>query len=261
MKWLVLLSLMFSFWLGGNEAIARAGKLAERVENYPQLTSKPSLTVANGDLVYPQWLAGRWLVTSIFVDRRAPLATEIITPGFESNRHDQPESIQFSVRFIEKAIAGPRRSFLPSPIIGKVGIIADRAFNSLAIGRAYLGEKALLSVKVDPDHPNQQITFFRGDRQVLTTVVRRGVETPTGDRFIATELSQQTFRGGGDLYFNEVEITTDYHRLDTDHIVAEQIAAVYLSPSDRDYFRALDRPVALYRYRLEMSRVATEPTR
>ncbi|MEL6327067.1 MAG: DUF6816 family protein, partial [Cyanobacteria bacterium J06626_23] len=33
-------------------------------------------------------------------------------------------------------------------------------------------------------------------------------------------------------------------------ITADQITAIYLSPRDPDYFKAFNKPVALYRYRL-----------
>ncbi|MEG3440265.1 hypothetical protein V0288_24270 [Pannus brasiliensis CCIBt3594] len=72
-------------------------------------------------------------------------------------------------------------------------------------------------------------------------------------------MSQQIFRGAGDVYLDEVEVTTDYRRLPDGKIVADQIAAVYLSPRDPDYFRARSRPVALDRYRLELSPLTVSP--
>ena len=35
--------------------------------------------------------------------------------------------------------------------------------------------------------------------------------------------------------------------------MADQITAIYLSPQDPDYFKAKDKPVALYRYQLAFS--------
>jgi hypothetical protein len=267
MKWIVLLVLAIGFWMGVNGDRALAGNLADRVENYPLWLSKPSVKTAEDDLIYPDWMAGTWTVTSVLVDLAAPLAPDIVTPGFEGSRRSLGESIQFPVRFIERSPILPKRSSLSFPIIGKVAsvsgkapIVADRAFNSVAIGRAYLGNRELLAVKVDPENPNRQIGFFRGDRQWIATIVGRGWELPEGDRFIATELSQQIFRGAGDLYLNEVETTTDYRLQADGRITADQFSAVYLSPRDPDYFRALDRPVALYRYRLDLEKT-TDSTR
>jgi hypothetical protein len=75
--------------------------------------------------------------------------------------------------------------------------------------------------------------------------------------FLAIEISQQIFRGDSNIYLNTVETTTSYQfaATPTPKITATQISAIYLSPQDPDYFRALDprnRPVALYKYRLDL---------
>ena len=131
--------------------------------------------------------------------------------------------------------------------------MADRAFNSLNLARAYLDDRTVLSVKVDPDSPNRQITFLRGDRHLVSIVTGRSTKTTLDGKFIATEVFQQLFKGGGRPYFNIVESTTAYQQLQTSSaaIEADQVTAVYLSPQDPDYFAAGSRPVALYRYRLE----------
>ena len=130
----------------------------------------------------------------------------------------------------------------------------------MSIGRAYLGDRAIESVKVDPTSPNRQITQLRGGRQLVSIVTARGTETPAPDKFITTEVTQQVFRGTPQLYFNQVETTTAYQHLpsETPAIEADQVTAVYLSPQDADYFKALERPVALYRYRLELVPVASD---
>ncbi|MEH2356243.1 DUF6816 family protein, partial [Nostoc sp.] len=132
-------------------------------------------------------------------------------------------------------------------------LVADRAFNSLNLARAYLGDEAVLLVKVDPDSPNRQITFLRSSRQLVSIVTARATETTPDGKFITTEVFQQLFKGGSVPYLNSVESTTAYHKLPTSNpaIEADQVTAVYLSPQDPDYFKAGSRPVALYRYRLE----------
>ncbi len=239
---------------------AIAGELAERLDNFPAWEKINSAQPAVGDLVYPDWMKGDWRLVSTLVDLVAPLAPDIVTPGFEGNRQYLNQPISFPVRFVQE------RS---SPISGlkiiprtqsKSVIVADRAFNGLNLARAYLGD-TVLSVKVDPDSPNRQITFLRGecatrtlcDRQLVSIVSARATETTSDGRFIATEVFQQLFKGGGRPYFNYVESTTAYRKLSTPNpaIEADQVTAVYLSPQDPDYFKAGSRPVALYRYRLE----------
>jgi hypothetical protein len=265
------LVLVLLFWSGQ----ARAEPLADRLTEFPHWESKPPVTVAEGDLIYPDWMEGTWKVTSTLVDLVAPLAPEVVTPGFESNRRYLDRPVSFVVRF--QAINQPSMDsgqtlptaisprFLPLKTQGGYEgttsttlktriVVADRAFNGLNIGRAYLGDRVIQSVKVDPNSPNRQITSLRAGRQLISIVTGRATETPTPDRFLATEVSNQIFRGTSQPYFNQVETTTAYQRLPSPSLAieADQVTAIYLSPQDPDYFQALDRPVALYRYRLEL---------
>ncbi|GAB1539596.1 hypothetical protein NUACC21_22630 [Scytonema sp. NUACC21] len=221
---------------------------------------------AVGDLVYPEWMVGNWEVKSILTDLVAPLAPDIVTPGFESNRQYLNEPISFQVRFVREKIPATGLKTLPfvnskaTPQFFQAktakrtapAVVADRAFNGLNLARAYLND-AVLAVKVDPDSPNRQITFLRGERQLVSIVSDRATETTSDGKFIATEVFQQFFKSGGRPYFNIVESTTEYHKLEQANpaIEADQVTAVYLSPQDPNYFRAASRPVALYRYRLE----------
>lgn len=233
---------------------AIAGELAERLANFPQWEQLTSVQRAEGDLVYPDWFAGSWEVTSTLVDLVAPLAPDIVTPGFESNRQQLNQPVSFLVRFIQEK--PPITGLKLIPKIDKSSIlVADRVFNSLNLARAYLGDEAVLSIKLDPDSPNRQITLLRGDRQLVSIITGRATETTSNSTFITSEVFQQLFKGGSRPYFNAVESTTAYHKLSTSNpaIEADQVTAVYLSPQDPDYFAAASRPVALYRYRLEFS--------
>lgn len=237
------LCLICLFLLWGKQ-IACAGELAERLENFPAWQKITFVRPAVGDLTYPDWMLGDWLVKSTLVDLVAPLAPEIVTPGFEGNRQYLQVPVTFSVRFVQNNKAG------------KSTIVADRLFNSLNLARAYLGDAAVLAVKIDPYSPNRQITFLAGDRQLVSIVSARATETTVDGRFIATEVFQQLFKGGRYPYFNFVESTTAYRKLPTSHptVEAQQVTAVYLSPQDPNYFQARSRSVALYRYHLEFFR-------
>ncbi|HIK03999.1 MAG TPA: hypothetical protein IGS40_04690 [Trichormus sp. M33_DOE_039] len=231
-----------------------AGELSERLANFPQWEKLTSVQPAKGDLVYPEWMAGSWEVKSTLVDLAAPLAPDIVTPGFEGNRQQLNKPVSFSVRFTQEKTF----NYNSLKIISKINnlpqnIIADRAFNSLNLARAYLGDDAVLAVKVDPDSPNRQITFLRPERQLVSIVTARATETTPDGKFITTEVFQQLFKGGSRPYLNSVESTTAYHQLSTTNpaIEADQVTAVYLSPQDPDYFQAGSQPVALYRYYLE----------
>ncbi len=259
----VCLVLVLFLW-GGK---AQAGPLADRLAQFPDWQSKPPVTVAEGDLIYPGWMEGTWQVTSTLVDLIAPLAPDVVTPGFDSNRRYLNQPISFLVRFqtVSPLSSGINNQFLPlktqslnkdtTPTTLKTPVVvADRAFNGLNIGKAYLGNRTIQSVKVDPDSPNRQITFLRTGRQLISIVTGRASEILAPDRFIATEVSNQIFRGTSQPYFNQVETTTAYQLVKSSSLAieADQVTAVYLSPQDPDYFKALEQPVALYRYRLEL---------
>ena len=253
-----LLVTMLTLLLWGNTS-AIAGVLSDRLAQFPNWESKPLVEVAKGDLVYPQWMAGTWQVSSTLVDLVAPLSPQLVTPGFESNRQYLNEPVSFLVKFGQPTYRINRSPIGFFPIFSikqdkkdKNLVVADRAFNGLHIAQAYLGDDAIVSVKVDPENPNRQITGLRGDRQLISVVTGRLSEKNTVDAFVATEITQQIFRGTTDIYLNEVETTTHYQLKKSGAIAADQITAIYLSPQDPDYFTAAGHPVALYRYQLEL---------
>lgn len=270
-KLIKILLLIFISLLWGTEV--QAGQLAERVSKFPDWNHKPVVQVAEGDLIYPQWMEGEWEVTSTLIDMVAPLAPTIMTPGFESNRQYLNQPIQFKVRF--KAVnllnslqsSGSSSSKIKEPSENNnqsqiyPPIVSDRAFNGLNIGKAIVGENGILAVKEVANDPNRQITLLKGAK-LTSTVTNRGSETPNSNEFISTEISQQVFETRSQIYLNEVETTTAYtanldQTLSTPQaksIVADQITAIYLSPQDPNFFAASGHPVALYRYQLQLER-------
>ncbi|MDY6803492.1 MAG: hypothetical protein SXA11_06750 [Cyanobacteriota bacterium] len=241
----------------------KAGPLADRVAKFPNWQTKPPVTSAKGDLIYPNWMAGTWQVTSTLVDMVAPLAPDIVTPGFEGNRRYLNQPISFLVRF-QEATENAYKTQNDNSIFAKIAlfnyvknirtsIVADREFNGSNIAKAVLGESSILSVRVNPENPNRQTTILPGNLELISLVTERGSEMLNPEEFIATEITQQIFNGESLVYLNEVETTTDYrHILPEDKIEADQITAIYLSPKDPNFFVAGDRPVSLYRYKLEL---------
>ncbi|MBD2461575.1 hypothetical protein H6G89_10990 [Oscillatoria sp. FACHB-1407] len=253
--WVWLISL--ALWLIGTSP-SQAGEISDRLAQFPDWQTKPTVQAAEGDLIYPDWFAGEWLATTTLVDLVAPVP-ELTTPGFEGNRQYLNQPVPFRVRFVDgRSLYPPPDPLLPIPsVLPQPGqqIVSDRAFNGLSLAKAYLGEGAVVSVKVDPTNPNRQITLLQGNRQLVSTIAARAIETPDPDDFLTTEVFLQEFRGSPQIFFNQVETTTAYHRSrgNDPAIVADQVTAIYLSPQDPDFFKAGDRPVALYRYRMEFS--------
>ena len=247
---IIACTILVTFFSFNQSAIALS--LSQRIEQFPQWNSKPPVQVAKGDLAYPDWMAGTWQVTSTLIEQVAPLAPELVTPGFEANQRYLNKPYKFTVRFGKEYFSADKSALTSSFVLGKVPIVADRAFNGKHIAQAYLGQENVLSVKVDPENPNKQITKLRGDRRLISQVTGRASETPQTDKFTATEVTQQLFRSNERIYLNEVETTSAYQLLQPGKIEAEQITAIYLSPQDPDYFMAVGRPVALYRYHLSL---------
>ncbi|WOD40794.1 DUF6816 family protein [Nodosilinea sp. E11] len=241
------LTLLLTVWLLCSGQ-AQAGPIADRLAAFPNWEHKTALPAAQGDLVYPDWLRGEWQLTSTLVDLAAPLAPDLVSPGFESNQAHLGEPVTCPVRFV--AVNRPSPGLVPI-VTRQPQTVADRAFNGLSMARAYLGAATVRAVKVDPSNPNRQITLLRQNRQLESTVTARAIET-ADDRFITVERFQQVFRGGAIPYFNEVETTTAYRQIDQG-VVADQVTAVYLSPQDPDFLKAQNQPVALYRYQLALA--------
>lgn len=235
----------------GSLSPALAGPLRDRLDQYPHWTGPPPTQKADGDLAYPAWFEGDWQATCQLTALTAPLAPEINSPGFEGNRTLLGKPVSFDVRFVARR---DRRRALAPALAAPVQMVSDRAYNGLNIARAYLGPELVSTVDVDTKNPNRQITTLRDRRQLISVIPARATEQPSDSDFITTEIFQQVFRGQGNPYLNQVETTTAYHyQPDQDPpILADQITAIYLSPQDEDYFKAGDRPIALYKYRLEL---------
>jgi hypothetical protein len=247
------------FWWCYSSQSALAGSLSDRFDRYPNWHNQPQVSQHEGELTYPEWFRGRWVATSTLLEQISPLAPEVVTPGFENNRQYINKPIDFTVQFVPQKLQQtvkilplnlPRlQSNSPTP-----KIVADRAFNGMNIATAYLGAANVLSVKVEPQNPTKQITQLTQDRQLEAFVTGFDREIPDPNRFIATELSQQVFRTSATIYLNTVETTTSYQlaTTPTPKITATQISAIYLSPQDPEYFKSRDRPVAVYKYRLDL---------
>lgn len=246
-----IILILFTFMLLGKNAIALP--LENRLQQYPQWNNKPPVKIAKGDLYYPDWMAGTWEAESILKEQIAPLAPEIITPGFNDNQQYIEQPVTFLVKFETKDFPPKKRVFFPKLDKNKQNfVIADREFNGTNIAAAYLGTNNVLKVKVDPENPNQQLTLLKDNRKLISTVIKRATETPTPNRFITTEVTKQLFESPARFYLNEVETTSDYRLIAPGNIQAQQFTAIYLSPQDPDYFKAGNRPVAIYRYQLNL---------
>jgi hypothetical protein len=250
---LVIGAIAILFWTNP----AQAGTLAERLAAFPTWPNAQQLQTT-GELTYPQWLAGEWVVTSTLVDRIAPLAPQIVPPSFQRSQSELDRPTTFRVRFgstTTNVAAGISVNQKSPP--SKISI--DRVFNIEQIANTYLGANAIQKIRSFQTPEVVQVTELR-DGTILTakvtgyrseTPLDRSKAAPNTDRFIATEIQQQLIAGQRSTA-NTIETLTSYHRLDPQNIQADQITATYLSPQDPSYFQAAGQPVILYRYQLTL---------
>lgn len=249
-------------WVSWPGQTAQASTPVERLAAFPNWQDKPTVDPAEGDLVYPNWLAGSWVMTSTLVEMLAPLAPDVTTPGFEGNQQFLHQPIRTQVRFLPSAAL--RRGPLAVPLLSlptggslvKADIVSDRAFNGLNLGKAYFGDR-IFRVWVDPRDSNRLITKFRDNRKLFSTTIGRAALQPDATHFVSTEFFQQFFQVPRKPYKNQVEITTAYQLQPDGRVTADQLTAVYLNPPHPKAYLAGDRPVALYRYQLEFEKKTT----
>jgi hypothetical protein len=245
-NWLITIFLVWgNMWF---TSAALTANLPQRIAKFPSWSLATDL-VREGDLTYPHWFSGEWTATSILREQVAPLAPNVLTPGFERNKANIDRPYSFQVRF------GSTTNTVASGITvatdNSAVITSDRTFNGEQIANAYLGANAVKSIQTINYPQVVQITQLQNGTELRSTVSGYLGETIDVDRFATTEIDQQIFQGTT-TYLNIVETTTSYHLIDKHHIAAEQVTAIYLSPQDPEYFKALQHPVALYRYTLEL---------
>jgi hypothetical protein len=176
---------------------ASASLLEQRSLLWPNWQLPARLKSAgNQDLIYPEWFAGHWWVSS-----------------------DNPDS------------ADPRLQHEAIFYMNNGAAIGDRSFNANAVGKALMGA-ALLGVDNDPTNPNRQLARLRGEQLLESTVISRRQEI--GDSFFwADELSLQVVHiPQTPPRISRVETLSHYWLLADGSIAGEQWQATYPSPTE-----------------------------
>ncbi len=263
MRKLLLIILFILLNLILNPSPVKAETLTERIATYPHWSYQIKLPTPQQDLVYPDWFTGKWQVNSRLLEQIAPLAPDLVTPGFNQNEQYLNQDIQFKVKFIPSFPVTETQGFIPSVILKNQEpiIVAERQFNSLQITKAYLkdleeNQKPQIKVIVNPNNSTEQITEISADNQLVSNVIGRKQETVSETEFLTSELTRQLFRRPFSIYLNLVETTTKYQLINSNKIKADQFTAIYLSPEDPDYFQAKNQPVALYHYFLTLDKLS-----
>jgi len=204
--------------------------LEQRLQAWPdwQLPAPLPRPDRRGDLVYPAWFAGEWQVTSL----------DLTAEG------ETGEPLRHQARFL---------------IDAKQRVVADRAFNALAIGRAVLGS-ALLTVEQPADDHNRQLARLQNDQLLETSVIGRRQSDPQQEPFTTDELVLQIVHGPGAPRISRVETLSRYHPCPSRPAAVEQICAEQWQARFSGPEQGLDAaPLARAHYRLALTRLPDQP--
>jgi hypothetical protein len=210
-------------------AVDSASLLDQRLQTWPdwRLPAPLPRPDRRGDLLYPAWFAGEWQVTSL----------DLTAEG------ETGEPLRHQARFL---------------IDAKQRVVADRAFNALAIGNAVLGS-ALLTVEQPADDHNRQLARLQNDQLLETTVIGRRQSDPQQEPFTTDELVLQIVHGPGAPRISRVETLSRCtpRPAAVEHICADQWQARFSGPE-----QGLDAaPLARAHYRLALTRLPDQPER
>ncbi|CAI8164155.1 MAG: Uncharacterised protein [Prochlorococcus marinus str. MIT 9215] len=191
MAFLLAIVVSFSIFAGTSsllhrQSVAMAASLQEplieRLQAWPEWRLPAPLPRPgfSEDLIYPGWFEGYWQVESLSLDEA------------------QEPPVLHQARFLRNS---------------QDRVVADRAFNAESIGLALLGDQ-VLRVENDPETVNRQLTLFKDDQQLETTVIGRRQHLLDEASFIADELVLQIVYGSQAPRISRIELLSRYRQCD-----------------------------------------------
>jgi len=191
MAFLLAIVVSFSIFAGTSSLLHRQAEamaaslqepLIERLQAWPEwrLPAPLPRPGSSDDLIYPNWFEGYWQVESLSLDDA------------------QEPLVLHQARFLRNS---------------QDRVVADRAFNAESIGLALLGDQ-VLRVENDPETVNRQLTLFKDDQQLETTVIGRRQHLLDEASFIADELVLQIVYGSQAPRISRIELLSRYRQCD-----------------------------------------------
>ena len=219
-------------------------------------------------LFYPDWLEGTWDVTAEFAGFSAPLGNRFISPAVPGLR-------KCSILRIADVGASPvryRARYVRSAAEG--GVVADRVFNAASAVGAFLGRPgAVQRVQYDPAaNPTRYSVVYTTPRRAtdydqtpdlwkaeLFLNNRSAATRPLPDgreAFLFAEAERQVLQAArqGGVYDFVLAARLEPVDAGKTQIEGFQRVAAFLQPQDALYFEAGGRAVAVYDYRLRLTR-------
>lgn len=233
------------------------------------------LPFSEQELYYPPFLFGSWNISATLKSKQYPYG-ELVVPsnslieGSPRNRNEQVgETTSYETHYfstLENAAASQTKS----------KIIPDRAFNVVALSKAYRQLAPVQDVDWDyrKDPAKLTLRYFsgamaddlrplgqrRGEVFFTARASEEGVDESSGElTFAAAERSRSVTLAPGNVIVSDSETITEFRKLDDDHVTAISRVAVYLTPNPNSREGILwqqvgGKSIAFFNYELQMTR-------
>ncbi|KAL6758278.1 hypothetical protein V8C86DRAFT_2598778 [Haematococcus lacustris] len=241
-----------------------------------QLISNPgnswAFTDAGRQLYYPSWLEGTWAVSASFQGAGFPLGSRFISKAVPGVTKGSMLMAMADVGAAQDVNCLWHIRFLRTPL----GVVADRSFNVQQQADALLGYEAVKSVEYEPDvNPTRLAVVWATprrsegpasfDMRKAEVFINNRSSDPLNDSpcsWSCSELYRQVSQAARQGSVGDYQVITKFVAAsgvdvcDTAAGVEAQMrVAAFLQPQDALYFETGGKAVAVYDYRMQLSRV------
>ena len=254
------------------------GKKRLLAQELSALSSSSIGPFADQELYYPSFLFGSWKTTATLVRKVYPygpsyVPSNSLIDGSPRNRNEQPGSTTSYETHYFSTLANDAANRLTVTLgtgVPKSRVIADRAYNAVAISRAYQQLTPVQQVEWDPSKDPTRLTLNFGAGPVADDMrplgprrgevyIRSRQSETQDDVYSCSELSRSVTLAAGSVVVSDTESITEFRRVDNDHVRARNRIAVYLTPNPNSREGVLwqqvgGKAVAFFDYDIDMKR-------
>jgi hypothetical protein len=250
------------------------------------LSPLQQLPFASQELYYPSFLFGEWNVTATLKQKTFPYGRDFVPSrslleGSPRNRNEQVgDSTSYLLHYFSTLADTPANQVTVNLGLGvpQPKVIADRAYNIVSMSRAYRQLSPVETVdwdyRKDPTRLTLQMESVADDmrplgkrRSEIYLTARQseeGLDESTGKAvYCSSERSRTVTVGPGTVSANDQEVTSEYHQVDDNHVMAVSRIAVYLTPNPNSregvlWQQVSGKAVVFYDYEFVMERILEE---
>jgi hypothetical protein len=207
---------------------------------------------ASQELYYPSFLFGAWNVTTTLKEKIYPFGKQFVPSnslieGSPRNRDEKVgDSASFQLHFFSTMADTAANQLTVNLGLGvpEPKIIADRAYNAMAMSRGYRQLTPVEEVVWDYRNDPTRLTFLFGAAPVaedmrplgkrrceIYLTARQSEASEDGTVFCASERSRSVTLASGVAVASDQETITEYKQVDEDTVVAIARISVFLTPN------------------------------